>query len=101
MAVGSERAPSYQQIDLALSKDFAITEGSHVEFRADFLNALNMVSLAPPANAASPSGFSPSGCGIGPNLSGTLCTSATSGFGQITTTFNEPRNIQLALKLVF
>jgi len=43
----------------------------------------------------------PSGCGIGPNLSGIPCTSATSGFGQITTTVNEPRNIQLALKFVF
>jgi outer membrane receptor protein involved in Fe transport len=76
-AVGSQRAPGYQQIDLALSKDFAITEGTHFEFRSDFLNAFNMVSLAPPSN----------------NVSNTL--------GQISTTVNEPRNIQLALKFVF
>jgi hypothetical protein len=76
-AVGSERAPGYQQIDLALSKDFAITEGTHFEFRSDFLNAFNMVSLAPPSN----------------NVSNPL--------GQISTTVNEPRNIQLALKFVF
>jgi hypothetical protein len=78
-SVGSERDPGYQQIDLALSKDFAITEGTHFEFRSDFLNAFNMVSLAPPANNASPG----------------------NGFGQISNTVNEPRNIQLALKLVF
>lgn len=76
-AVGSERAPGYKQVDLSLSKDFAITEGSYFEFRSDFLNAFNMVSLAPPAN----------------NIS--------SAIGQITSTVNEPRNIQLALKYVF
>ncbi|MDQ2776224.1 MAG: TonB-dependent receptor, partial [Acidobacteriota bacterium] len=78
-AVGTERDPSYQQVDLALSKDFAITEGTHFEFRSDFLNAFNMVSLAPPSNNASPG----------------------NGFGQISNTVNEPRNIQLALKFVF
>jgi len=100
-SVGSERDPGYQQIDMALSKDFAITEGSHLEFRADFLNAFNMVSLAPPSNTASPAGFGPSGCGIGAGLSGVPCTSAISSFGQISNTVNEPRNIQLALKYVF
>jgi hypothetical protein len=100
-SVGSERDPSYQQVDLALSKDFAVTEGTHAEFRADFLNAFNMVSLAPPANTASPAGFTPTNCGIGPGLSGTACTTAVDGFGQISNTVNEPRNIQLALKFVF
>jgi outer membrane receptor protein involved in Fe transport len=78
-AVGSERDPGYQQIDAALSKDFAVTEGTYFQFRSDFLNAFNMVSLAPPSNSAS----------------------AGSSFGQITNTVNAPRNIQLALKFVF
>lgn len=78
-SVGSERAPSYQQIDLSLSKNFAVTEGSYFEFRSDFLNAFNMVSLAPPSNNISPG----------------------NSFGQISGTVNEPRNIQLALKYVF
>jgi hypothetical protein len=78
-SVGSERDPGYQQIDLAMSKDFAITEGTHFEFRSDFLNAFNMVSLSPPANNATPG----------------------NGFGQISNTVNEPRNIQLALKFVY
>ena len=78
-AVGSERAPGYKQVDLSLSKDFAVTEASYFEFRSDFLNAFNLVSLAPPANNISPG----------------------NNFGQITSTVNEPRNIQLALKFVF
>lgn len=85
-SVGSERDPGYQQVDLALSKDFAITEGTHIEFRGDFLNALDMVSLAPPANNAS----------LAPTA-----TSPANPFGQITDTVNEPRNVQLALKFVF
>ncbi|WP_158820650.1 TonB-dependent receptor [Granulicella sp. S156] len=78
-SVGSERDPGYQQVDLALSKDFAVVHGTHLEFRGDFLNAFNLVSLAPPSNSAS----------------------SGSGFGQISNTVNEPRNIQLALKFVF
>jgi hypothetical protein len=77
-SVGSERNPSYHDIDLALSKDFAITEGTHFEFRSDFFNVLNWTSLAPPTNDVS-----------------------SSVFGQITNTVSNPRNIQLALKLVF
>jgi hypothetical protein len=78
-SVGSERGPGYQQVDLSLSKDFAVTEGSHLEFRSDFLNAFNMVSLAPPSNNATPN----------------------NSFGQISSAVNDPRNIQLALKFVF
>jgi hypothetical protein len=78
-SVGSERGPGYHQVDLSLSKDFAVTEGSHIEFRSDFLNAFNMVSLSPPSNNATPG----------------------NSFGQISTAVNDPRNIQLALKFVF
>jgi hypothetical protein len=77
-SVGSERNPGYHDVDLALSKDFAITEATHFEFRSDFFNVLNWTSLAPPTNDAS-----------------------SEAFGQITSTVSNPRNIQLALKLVF
>ncbi len=76
--VGTERAPGYHDLDLALSKAFNITESKHLDFRADFFNALNTTSLAPPDNSVS---------------SGT--------FGQITSTVSTERQIQLALKLVF
>ncbi|MBB5064246.1 hypothetical protein HDF15_002600 [Granulicella mallensis] len=86
-SVGSERDPGYQQVDFSLSKDFRVTDGTHFEFRSDFLNAFNMVSLAPPSNNASVNFGSPAGT---PNA-----------FGIINNTVNEPRNIQLALKFVF
>jgi len=76
--VGTERAPGYHNLDMALSKAFNITESKHLDFRADFFNALNTTSLAPPDNSVS---------------------SAT--FGQITSTVSTERQIQLALKLVF
>jgi hypothetical protein len=76
--VGTERAPGYHNLDMALSKAFNITESKHLDFRADFFNALNTTSLAPPDNSVS---------------SGT--------FGQITSTVSTERQIQLALKLVF
>jgi hypothetical protein len=76
--VGSERAPGYQQVDFALSKEFPITEAKRFEFRADFFNAFNHASFAPPvADASSPS------------------------FGLISDTNSPPRNIQLALKFYF
>jgi hypothetical protein len=77
-SVGSERGPHYADFDMAASKGFAITEGSHLDFRADFFNVLNTTSLAPPV----------------------VDTSQTN-FGQITNTVSTERQIQLALKLVF
>jgi hypothetical protein len=76
--VGSERAPHYADFDMAASKGFAITEGSSLQFRADFFNVLNTSSLAPPTNDVS-----------------------QGNFGQITSTVSTERQIQLALKLVF
>ena len=77
--VGSERAPGYQDFDLAASKGFAITEGTNLQFRADMFNILNTTSLGnPSSNVSTPESF-----------------------GQITTTNSTERQIQLALKLVF
>ena len=76
--VGSERAPSYHDLDAALSKAFNITESKHLDFRADFFNVLNTASLAPPSN----------------NIT-------SSNFGQISGVVSTERQIQLALKLVF
>jgi hypothetical protein len=76
--VGSERAPSYQNLDAALSKAFTITGEKQLAFRADFFNVLNTTSLAPPSNNTS-----------------------SSNFGQITNTVSTERQIQLALKLTF
>lgn len=76
--VGTQRAPGYQNIDIAASKLFTLHESNTLQFRADFFNALNLVSLGPPAQNVS-----------------------ASNFGQITTTNSTERQIQLALKYTF
>jgi hypothetical protein len=76
--VGTERAPGYEQVDLAAGKAFAITEGQSVEFRADFFNAFNFASYDNPD------------AGI-----------TDSNFGQITDTRSEPRQIQFSLHYGF
>jgi hypothetical protein len=40
------RLPSVWNVDAALGKSFAITERTHIQFRADFLNAFNHTNLA-------------------------------------------------------
>ncbi len=78
-AVGTERAPSFFNVDLSAAKRWAVTERFAVDFRAEFFNAVNSVSLGPPGrNISSP---------------GT--------FGAITSQINTPRNIQFVLKLGF
>ncbi|RXH57465.1 TonB-dependent receptor [Granulicella sibirica] len=76
--VGSERAPSYKDLDATLSKAFTIVGEKQLAFRADFFNVLNTTSLAPPSN----------------NIE-------SGNFGQITGTVSTERQIQLALKFTF
>jgi len=70
------RSPHYTDVDMSLHKDFHLTERFRLQFRTDFINAFNHVQL----NA--------------PNMS------LGSSIGQITSAQN-PRNIQLALKLYY
>jgi hypothetical protein len=77
-SVGSERAPSYKDFDMAASKSFGITEGSKLEFRADFFNLLNTASLGPPTQEAD-----------------------SAQFGLINSVNSTERQIQLALKYTF
>ena len=75
---GSLRAPSFQNIDMSLAKSFGVWREHHVDFRADFFNALNIADYAPPDNGA-----------------------ADGNFGQITGTVNGNRSIALSLKYAF
>ncbi|MBE7180253.1 MAG: carboxypeptidase regulatory-like domain-containing protein, partial [Terriglobus roseus] len=77
-AVGSERVPGYRQVDFSAFKDFHITEGQSLGFRADAFNALNIASYGNPQN----------------NIT-------NSNFGQITNTRSLPRIIQLQLHYAF
>ena len=74
-------APGYRTVDLALSRDFRLSEQIKLRFRAEGTNAFNMVSLGQPG-ASVPSG----------------ATSTT--FGVISTA-NSMRKLQFGLRLTF
>ncbi len=76
--VGTERAPSFSNVDLTISKRFNLTEQKYFAVRADFFNAFNGVSFSPPDR-----------------------TTNNSTFGLITGQINQPRNVQLAFKFFF
>jgi hypothetical protein len=76
---GTERGPGFFNLDLAIGKRFNVTERQFVEFRAEFFNALNHVSWAPP-------GFNLTNVG---------------GIGQVGSQVQNPRNIQFGLKYFF
>ncbi len=77
--IGTERGPSFFNLDFSIGKRFAITERQYLEFRTEFFNALNHVSFAPP----------------GANLTN------LGGFGQIGAQVQNPRTIQFGLKYFF
>ena len=72
------RAPMLNKWDIAAMKAFQISERVNLKFRAEFYNAFNH-----------------------PNFGAPNTTVTSSNFGRITSTFVDPRNIQLALRLVF
>ena len=76
--VSTQRAPGFEQIDSSLFKDFHITEGQTVGFRADAFNVFNFVSYGNPNNNVT-----------------------SSNFGQITSSKNGPRTIQFAATYAF
>jgi hypothetical protein len=70
--------PGYKDVDLALMKNFRITESARFQFRAEAFNALNHVNLANPDGKVSDG----------------------ANFGRITSA-SDPRLIQGALKFYF
>jgi hypothetical protein len=75
---GSLRAPSFQNIDMAVAKSFPVWHEQRFDFRADFFNAFNIADYAPPDSGMT-----------------------DSNFGQITGTVNGNRSVQLSLKYAF
>jgi hypothetical protein len=76
--VGTQRAPGYEQIDSSLFKDFHISEGHVVSFRANAYNVFNFVSYDNPNSSVN-----------------------SSNFGQITSSKSGPRTIELSLHYAF
>jgi len=75
------RGPGINNIDVAVFKRTAITERYNLEFRAESFNLFNRVQFGTPNT--------------------TYTTAANSTFGVITSQLNQPRLIQLALRLRF
>jgi hypothetical protein len=77
--IGTERGPGFFNLDFTIGKKFNVTERHYFDFRAEFFNALNHVSWAPP----------------GANLG------APASFGVVGSQVQSPRNIQFGLKFHF
>jgi hypothetical protein len=75
---GSLRAPSFQNIDMAVFKSFPVWHENRMEFRADFFNAFNIADYAAPDSGMT-----------------------DGNFGQITGTVSNNRSTQLSLKYAF
>jgi Carboxypeptidase regulatory-like domain/TonB-dependent Receptor Plug Domain len=77
--VGILRGPSQLNLDLGIQRNFSITEGSALQFRAEFFNFTNTPKFGLPVNDHA----------------------AGSAFGVITSTASNPRIVQFALKYAF
>lgn len=90
------RGPKQSNVDFSITKRYPFSESKNVEFRAEFFNLFNRVNLANPIsnlNAVQSSGGSidvSTGQIINPG-----------DFGRVTSTSNNPRIIQFAVKLNF
>ena len=90
------RGPRQTNVDFSVIKRFHIDEARNIEFRAEFFNLLNHVNFANPIsnlNAVLSSGGS-----IDPNTGRVI---NPGDFGRITSTSNNPRLIQFAVKFNF
>jgi hypothetical protein len=93
----SLRGPDFQELDTSLVKNFNIPrlgEGTYLQFRAEAFNIANHPNLSPPYTTNS---FTISGTSLVQNTG----PGSASSVGSITTTSGSPRQLQLALKLVF
>ena len=77
--IGTERGPSFFNLDTSIGKKFNVTERQYLDFRVEFFNMLNHVSWVPPG----------------------LNINSPATFGSITAQVQDPRNIQFGLKYYF
>jgi len=90
------RGPAQSNVDFSVIKRISLSESKNVEFRAEFFNLFNHVNFANPIsnlNAVQSSG------GTIDQNTGQIITPGD--FGRITSTSNNPRLIQFALKFNF
>ena len=71
--------PGLENVDLSLFKQFPLGEVRKIELRFEFFNAFNHANFANPADSLT----------------------NTTTFGKVTSTVNDPREIQMAGKFYF
>jgi hypothetical protein len=81
------RLPGVNQWDVTLSKNWQLSKELRMQFRGDFINALNHTQFDPT--------FIQNTCTVA--VAATSCAASTGSFGQITNT-RAPREVQLGLK---
>ena len=86
-AIGGMRTMRWINVDVALAKDFPITETKVIQFRAEAFNVANHMILGTPGTSIAPS-FSNGSISYG-------------SAGVISSIANTPRSLQLALKFTF
>jgi hypothetical protein len=86
--------PGIARLDFSLFKQFRITESKRLEFRSEFFNILNHPTFNAP-------GFSGNGVVAVPGSTDYLNTKAFGAIGSTRFPFQDPRQIQFALKFYF
>lgn len=90
------RGPRQANVDFSMIKRFPISEATNLELRAEFFNLFNHVNFANPISDFS--AVTASGGSIDSNTGEII---NPGDFGRITSTSNNPRIIQFAIKLNF
>jgi hypothetical protein len=90
------RGPGQANPDFSVIKRFPLSESKNIELRAEFFNLFNHVNFANPISNLN--AFASSGGSIDSNTGRII---NPGDFGRITSTSNNPRLIQLALKFSF
>ncbi|PWT89935.1 MAG: hypothetical protein C5B55_10510, partial [Blastocatellia bacterium] len=90
------RGPKQTNVDFSVIKRFPLGESKNIELRAEFFNLFNHVNFANPIsnfNAVPAANISPA--------NGRIINNNAGDFGRVTSTSNNPRLIQFALKINF
>ena len=91
------RAPGFFTQDVALRKEFHLSDRNVLEFRSELFNLFNHPNFAAPNNTRDPTGAGGRGDVVISDRSGTPVGNA----GRIFSTFSTSRQVQFALKLRF
>src|SRR5438874_921732 len=97
--LGNARSPGFWDVDMAVTKDFRISEAKYFQLRVESYNALNHQSLGLPSYAP----FSTPNWCLPPNPDGSVDAVHQFGcqFGRITAVQRDPRAFQFAVKFFF